>query len=111
VVDGAQGGADAQVTGDDFQLAERALENFGGLQGDVAVRRTVEAVAADAVLLVKVVGQAVEVGVGRQGLVEGGVEDRHVGHVGQLLMAMRMPATFTGLCRGANTERAIRSRQ
>ena len=85
VVDGAQGGADAQVAGDDLELAERPLEHLGGLQGDVAVGAAVEAVAADAFVLVQLVGQAVEVGVGRQGLVEGGVEDRHVGHAGQAL--------------------------
>jgi hypothetical protein len=85
VVDGAQGGSNAQVTGHHLELAEGALDDFGGLQGNVAVGRAVEAVAADAFLLVKVVRQAVEVGVGRQGLVEGGVEDRHVGHTGQLL--------------------------
>jgi hypothetical protein len=84
VVDGAQGGADAQVTGDDFQFAERALQHFGRFQRNVAVRGAVEAVATDPVLLVEVVGQAVQVGVGRQGLVEGGVEDGHVGHVRQL---------------------------
>jgi hypothetical protein len=45
----------------------------------------VEAVAADAVLLVELVGQAVEVGVGRQGLVEGGVEDGDLRHVREVL--------------------------
>jgi hypothetical protein len=85
VVDGAQRGADAEVAGDDLQLAERALEYFGRLQRNVAVRGAVEAVAADAILLVKVVGQAVEVGVGRQGLVEGGVEDGDMRQVRELL--------------------------
>jgi hypothetical protein len=61
------------------------LQDFGGLQRDVAVRGAVEAVAADAVLLVEVVGQAVEVGVGRQRLVEGGVEDGDLRHVGEHL--------------------------
>jgi len=69
------------MAGDYFEFAERALEDFGRLQRNIAVRGTVEAVTADAVLLVKVVGQAVEVGVRRQRLVEGSVENGDLRHI------------------------------
>ena len=41
-----------------------------------------EAVAADLVLLVVLIGQGVGIGHGGHGLVEGGVEHGHLGHVG-----------------------------
>ncbi len=43
----------------------------------------VEAVAAHAVLFVPLVGQRIDIGMFRHGLVEGGVEDGHMRHVGQ----------------------------
>ena len=47
------------------------------------VRRAVEAVAAHALLLVKLVGQAVEIGVGRQRVVKRRVEHGDVRHGGK----------------------------
>jgi hypothetical protein len=85
VVDGADRGTDAEMAGNDFQFAERPLDHFGRLQRNVAVRSAVEAVAANAFLLVPVVRQPIKVGVGRQRLVEGGVEHGDVGHVGEEL--------------------------
>jgi hypothetical protein len=55
-------------------------------------------------LLVELVGQAVEVGVGRQGLVEGGVEDGHVGHVRELLHGDADAGDVDRLCSGAKTD-------
>ncbi len=45
-----------------------------------------EAIAAHAVLRVQLVGHGIEVRLRRHGLVEGGVEDRHVGHVREQLL-------------------------
>ena len=102
MVDGAQRGADAEVAGNDFQLAERALQDFGRLQRDIAVRGAVKAVAADAVLLVKVVGQTVEVGVGRQRLMEGGIEDGDLRNVGEL---------FLGYADAGDVDRVVQRRE
>ena len=54
----------------------------GGALGHIAVGGTVEAVAADLVLLIVLIGQGVDIGLGRHRLVEGGVKHSHLGHVG-----------------------------
>ena len=45
-----------------------------------------EAVATDAVLLVKLIGNGIHESLGRHGLVEGGVEDAHLGQTGHKLL-------------------------
>ena len=65
------------------QLVRTALQKLRGAQADVVMRRAVEAVAAHALLLVKLVGQAVKVGVGRQRVMKRRVEHRDVRHGGK----------------------------
>ena len=67
------------MAGDEVELLDGPAEDLGGLPGDVAVGRAVEAVAPDAQLLVEGVGQAVDEGLGGNGLVEGRVEDGRPG--------------------------------
>ena len=55
-------------------------EQDRGALGDVQVRGAVEAVAPHLVLLVPFVGQRVDIGMLRHGLVESGVEDGHMGN-------------------------------
>ncbi len=81
VLDGRDRGAVAEVAGDDVRVLGEALEQLHGARGHVAVAGAVEAVAADLVLLVQLVGQAVQVGGRGHGLVERGVEDGHLLHV------------------------------
>ena len=61
----------------------RRFEKLRGAQADVVVRRAVEAVAAHALLFVELVGQAVEIGVGRQRVVKRRVEHGDVRHGGK----------------------------
>ncbi len=82
-VNGGDGGAVAEVAGDEFELFDGFAEVFGGGVGDEFVAGAVEAVFADAELGVEVFGDGVEVGVFGHGLVEGGVEDDDVGDAGE----------------------------
>ena len=83
VVDGAERRAVAEVAAHEPQLVRAALQKLRGAQADVVVRRAVKAVAAHALLFVKLVGQAVEIGVGRQRVVKRRVEHRDVRHGGE----------------------------
>ncbi len=73
------------MAGDNLQVVPVAANHLGGLLGDELVAGAVEAVAADAVFLIHLVGQAIEEALGRQGAVEGGVEDGRLGDAGQHL--------------------------
>lgn len=74
VFDGAGAATVAEVGGDDLEFGEGLIKEGGGLFGDETMAGAVEAVAADLVGFVEVVGQRVEVGVRGHGLMEGGVE-------------------------------------
>ena len=74
VLDGADGAAGAQVAGDDLGVLDIQARELGAHAGDELVARAVRAVAADAILLVVLVREAVHVGVSRHRLMEGGVE-------------------------------------
>ena len=52
MIDGAKGSAVAEMTSDDLEPAVGASQVCGGLEGHVMVRNPVEAIAADAVVLV-----------------------------------------------------------
>ncbi len=73
--DGGHGAAVAEVQADEIGLGEGLVEECGGFLGDELVGSAVEAVFAQAVLHVPLVGHGVEEGLGRHGLVESGVED------------------------------------
>ena len=73
------------MTGDDFLVLDVDTEEFAYALRDVAVAGAVETVATYAVLLIVLVGEGIEVGFRRHGLVERGVEDCHLrgrGHKG-----------------------------
>ena len=78
-VHSGDGGTVAQVAGDHLQLAGVLAQELGSGHAHIAVAGAVSAVAADGVLLVHLVGHAVDVSLGRHGLMEGGVEYNHVG--------------------------------
>ena len=69
------------MAGDDLHVLGLLAQVVGHGQGHIAVRGAVEAVAAHAVLLVILIGQAVHIGPGGHGGVEGGVEHQHVGNL------------------------------
>ena len=71
------------MTGNDLGVIDIQTGEFGAFAGDELVARTVEAVFADAVFLVVLVGQGVhEVGCGKR-LVERGVEYGYLFHAGK----------------------------
>ena len=77
------GASVSEVAGDYLKVFYILAKDFRGAVRDVAVARAVKAVAADAVLLIVLVGDAVNVGLGRHGLVESGVEDDDVRLAGE----------------------------
>ena len=66
------------MAGDDLRAFRTAAEVFDGLLGHIAVRCAVEAVAADFILSVQLVGNRVEVRLLGHRAVEGGVDDQHL---------------------------------
>ena len=80
-VDRADGAAVAHVAGDELELFDGLAHELGAAGGHVAVARAVEAVAADAVVLVVFIRNGVHIGLAGHGLVERGVkhgDHRHV---------------------------------
>ena len=80
-VDGGQGGAVAQVAGHHLQLRRVAAQKLRRPQGHIAVRGAMEAVAADLVVFIVLIGDGVQIRMLGHGLVEGRVEHRHLGHI------------------------------
>ena len=74
VQNGGAAGTVTEVSGNEAAVFRLFAENLGGFAGHEAVACAVGAVAADLVFFVELVGDAVEVGLARHGLVEGGVE-------------------------------------
>ena len=86
-VDRGDGGAVAEVAGDQLELLDGLAEHIGRALGNILVRGAVEAVAADLVLLIVLIGKSIGVSHGRHGLVEGSVEHGDHGHAGHELLA------------------------
>ena len=74
VQNGGAAGTVTEVSGNEAAVFRLFAENLGGFAGHEAVACAMGAVAADFVFFVELVGDAVEVGLARHGLVEGGVE-------------------------------------
>ena len=74
VQNGGAAGTVTEVGRDEAAVFRFFAQDLGGLAGHEAVACAVGAVAADLVFFVELVGDAVEVGLARHGLVEGGVE-------------------------------------
>ena len=80
------GGAVAQMAGDELQTGDRLGQILGGLHAHVLVAGAVEAVAAHAVLLIILVGDGVHIRLGGHGGMEGGVKHGHIGQVAEHLL-------------------------
>ena len=74
VQNGGAAGTVTEVSGNEAAVFRLLAEDLGGFAGHETVACAVGAVAADLVFFVELVGDAVEVGLARHGLVEGGVE-------------------------------------
>ena len=81
--DGSGRRAVAEVEDDQVDLVDRLAQEACRLPAHEGLRRPVESVAADPVLLVPLQGNGVGIGDGRHGLVERGVEHRYLRHVGE----------------------------
>ena len=90
-----------------FSLHAQELQGAGA---DIAVRGSVETIAAYAVLLVQLVGNGIHISLGRHGLVESGIKDtylRQTGHelfhcidtlqVGRVVQRSQVRALLEGL--------------
>ena len=78
LIDCGDGGTIAQMAGDQLQALNRLLQKLGGAVADILVARAVEAVAADAVLLIVLIGDGVHISLGGHGGVESRVKDRNI---------------------------------
>ena len=78
LIDCGDGGTVAQMAGDQLQALDGLLQELSGAVADILVARAVEAVAADAVLLVVLVGDGVHISLRGHGGVESRVKDRNV---------------------------------
>ena len=108
-IHGGHGGAVAQVAGDDFQLLNGLAQHGGSAGGDIAVGGAVEAVAADLVLLIELIGQGVDIALGGHGLVESGVEHTHHGHTGHDLLAGLDAGDVGGIVEGGQGDALFQS--
>ena len=78
LVDSGDGRTVAQMAGDELQALNRLLQELGSAVADVLVAGAVEAVAADTVLLIVLIGDGVHVGLRGHGGVESRVKDRNI---------------------------------
>ena len=86
-VDSGDGRTVAQMAGDQLQLLSGLAQHGGGAAGDILVGSTVEAIAANLVVLIVLMGDGVGVSHLRHGLMESGVEHGDHGGVGHQLLA------------------------
>jgi len=96
----------ADVAGDDFRVLEVQPGQLGTHLGHILVARSVEAVLADAVLVVVGVGQCVEVVHRRNRLVERGVEDGYLGRAGEHLLNREDTFEVGGVVQRGDVEQA-----
>ena len=75
--DRGDGAAVAQMAGDHLQIA--AVQVLSSRHAHIAVAGAVRAIAADGVLSIHLIGNAVHIRLGGHGLMERGVEHNHVG--------------------------------
>ena len=75
LIDCSDGRTVAQMAGDQLQALNGLLQILGSLVSHVLVAGAVEAVAADAVLLVVLIGDGVHISLRGHGAVESGIED------------------------------------
>ena len=86
-VHGGHGAAVAQVAGDDAGLAAVQAQKLAHALAHIAVAGSMEAVAAHVQALVVLIRHAVEIRLGRHGLMESGIEHGHVGRARHDLLA------------------------
>ena len=74
LIDSGDGGTIAQMAGDQLQALNRLLKELGSAVADILVAGAVEAVAADAVLLIVLIGDGVHISLRGHGGVESRVK-------------------------------------
>src|SRR5689334_21859151 len=83
MVDCAKGRAIAQVATDEPKFIGAALEELRGAECNVVVGSAMETVAADRFLFVKLVRETVEIGVSRQRVMKGCIENSDMRYGGK----------------------------
>ena len=99
LVHSSNGRTVAQVAGDQLQALNGLLQVLGSLVCNILVAGAVEAVAADTVLLIVLVGDGVHISLRGHGAVESGIEHSNHGDVAEHLacsLNARMPAGVQG---------------
>ena len=86
-VHSGHGAAVAQVAGNHTGLGAIQAQELAGALAHIAVAGAMEAIAAHMQALVVLIGHAVQEGLGRHGLMEGGIEHGHIGRAGHHLFA------------------------
>ena len=95
VLNGSDGRTVAQMAGNDLQIL--TAKHLSSTQGYVTVGGAVEAVAADAVLLIVLVRQCIHIGVVGHRLVEAGVEHSYLGYAGHHSLASADTGQVVGI--------------
>ena len=89
------------MAGDDAHILGLLAQELGGALAHIAMAGAMEAVAADVQIFIILVGNAVQIGLGRHGLMEGGVEHGHHGGAGHDLLAGLDAHQVGGVVQGA----------
>ena len=74
LVDSSDGGTVSEVAGDDLELFDGLAHHLGAAGRNVAVRGTVEAVAADVIFLIILIGDTEDISLIRHSLMEGSIK-------------------------------------
>ena len=102
---GRDAGPVAEMQGDQVYFLQGPSQVPGRFLGHKEVGGAVKAIAADLMIFIEFIRKGIVIGVGRQGLVKHGVEDRHLGHLGK-----RFPQDFDPQQIGRVVERGQRNK-
>ena len=105
LIDSGDGGAVAQMAGDELQALDGLLKELSGTVADVLVAGAVEAITADTVLLIILVGDGVHIRLRGHGGVERSVENSHV----RLVLAKDLVGGFDAQNGGGVVQRSQRA--
>ena len=90
-----------QMTGDQIDLVKRNAQEFCSPVCNISVRCPMEAVTADSIVRIGSVGQRIQKGFFRHGLVKFCIKDTNIGYSGEKMSsASSIPARPAGLCKG-----------
>ena len=95
------------MAGDDFQVFDVAPHDFCHAVRHIAVRRSVEPIAAHMILLIDFIGHGIEECIVGHGGMEGIVEHRHLRHVGHQVVNGPNTLQVSGVVNGSQVAEAL----